>query len=109
MALKVVKSAGHYTETAVDEIKLLKCVRHLPYCSSLLELPWAWQCGCRACWGPAEWGGATRGARLQLALPSKRTQESRGLKEAAGSLQVGLSWTGEGGQKCFRGYEQSSC
>uniref|UniRef100_A0A8C3HXT2 non-specific serine/threonine protein kinase n=1 Tax=Chrysemys picta bellii TaxID=8478 RepID=A0A8C3HXT2_CHRPI len=27
VALKVVKSAGHYTETAMDEIKLLKCVR----------------------------------------------------------------------------------
>uniref|UniRef100_A0ACB8EMA1 SRSF protein kinase 3 n=1 Tax=Sphaerodactylus townsendi TaxID=933632 RepID=A0ACB8EMA1_9SAUR len=27
VALKVVKSALHYTETAVDEIKLLKCVR----------------------------------------------------------------------------------
>ncbi|XP_034290049.1 SRSF protein kinase 3 isoform X2 [Pantherophis guttatus] len=27
VALKVVKSAVHYTETAVDEIKLLKCVR----------------------------------------------------------------------------------
>ena len=27
MALKVVKSASHYTETALDEIKLLKCVR----------------------------------------------------------------------------------
>ncbi|XP_054975881.1 SRSF protein kinase 3 isoform X2 [Sorex araneus] len=27
VALKVVKSGGHYTETAVDEIKLLKCVR----------------------------------------------------------------------------------
>ncbi|KAK7793906.1 hypothetical protein R5R35_003583 [Gryllus longicercus] len=27
VALKVVKSAGHYTETALDEIKLLKCVR----------------------------------------------------------------------------------
>ena len=26
MALKVVKSAAHYTETALDEIKLLKCV-----------------------------------------------------------------------------------
>jgi serine/threonine-protein kinase SRPK3 len=25
--LKVVKSAAHYTETALDEIKLLKCVR----------------------------------------------------------------------------------
>lgn len=30
VALKVVKSGGHYTETAVDEIKLLKCVRRLP-------------------------------------------------------------------------------
>ncbi|XP_071961718.1 SRSF protein kinase 1-like isoform X2 [Antedon mediterranea] len=27
VALKVVKSAAHYTETAIDEIKLLKCVR----------------------------------------------------------------------------------
>ncbi|KAM4663173.1 SRSF protein kinase 3 isoform 1-T1 [Discoglossus pictus] len=27
VALKVVKSAVHYTETAIDEIKLLKCVR----------------------------------------------------------------------------------
>lgn len=35
MALKVVKSAGHYTETAVDEIKLLKCVRRLPPGSQL--------------------------------------------------------------------------
>lgn len=26
VALKVVKSAHHYTETALDEIKLLKCV-----------------------------------------------------------------------------------
>ena len=26
VALKVVKSAQHYTETALDEIKLLKCV-----------------------------------------------------------------------------------
>jgi hypothetical protein len=26
VALKVVKSAPHYTETALDEIKLLKCV-----------------------------------------------------------------------------------
>ena len=26
MALKVVKSAQHYTETALDEIKLLRCV-----------------------------------------------------------------------------------
>ena len=29
VALKVVKSAAHYTETALDEIKLLKCVRFL--------------------------------------------------------------------------------
>lgn len=64
VALKVVKSAGHYTETAVDEIKLLKCVRHLPYCSWLPELPWAWQCGA------LQWGGAPRGGRLQLTLPS---------------------------------------
>jgi len=28
-ALKVVKSAAHYTETAIDEIKLLRCVRWL--------------------------------------------------------------------------------
>lgn len=27
VALKVVKSAPHYTETAVDEIRLLRCVR----------------------------------------------------------------------------------
>ena len=27
VALKVVKSAQHYTETAIDEIKLLRCVR----------------------------------------------------------------------------------
>ena len=26
VALKVVKSASHYTDTALDEIKLLKCV-----------------------------------------------------------------------------------
>ena len=30
VALKVVKSAAHYTETALDEIKLLKCVSR-PY------------------------------------------------------------------------------
>lgn len=29
MALKVVKSAAHYTETALDEIKLLKCVSNI--------------------------------------------------------------------------------
>lgn len=28
MAMKVVKSAEHYTETALDEIKLLKSVRN---------------------------------------------------------------------------------
>lgn len=33
--MKVVKSAQHYTETALDEIKLLKCVRitHVGWCS----------------------------------------------------------------------------
>jgi len=30
VALKVVKSAQHYTETALDEIKLLKCVSVQP-------------------------------------------------------------------------------
>ena len=54
VALKVVKSASHYTETALDEIKLLKCVRETdendalrertgecpaPHCSLLLHLP----------------------------------------------------------------------
>ncbi|RWS31943.1 SRSF protein kinase 2-like protein, partial [Leptotrombidium deliense] len=32
VALKVVKSATHYTETALDEIKLLKCVRESDPC-----------------------------------------------------------------------------
>lgn len=31
VALKVVKSAQHYTETALDEIKLLKCVSIFPF------------------------------------------------------------------------------
>lgn len=35
MALKVVKSAPHYTETALDEIKLLRCVS---VCSLMLSL-----------------------------------------------------------------------
>lgn len=68
MALKVVKSAGHYTETAVDEIKLLKCVRRLPYrLPAPWELPGAWPCGCRPAgvpgvgWGPQKCG-------LQVAL-----------------------------------------
>lgn len=30
VAMKVVKSATHYTETALDEIKLLKCVSSAP-------------------------------------------------------------------------------
>lgn len=30
VALKVVKSAPHYTETALDEIKLLRCVSVVP-------------------------------------------------------------------------------
>ena len=35
VALKVVKSAAHYTETALDEIKLLKCVSNVSwvYCT----------------------------------------------------------------------------
>lgn len=33
--MKVVKSAQHYTETALDEIKLLRCVR-ISICISLL-------------------------------------------------------------------------
>lgn len=45
VALKVVKSAGHYTETAVDEIKLLKCVRRLPY---PFPAPWEPPGACRA-------------------------------------------------------------
>jgi len=37
VALKVVKSAPHYTETAVDEIKLLRCVSTA---SSEVPDPW---------------------------------------------------------------------
>ncbi|CAI5796020.1 kinase 3 isoform X1 [Podarcis lilfordi] len=37
VALKVVKSAVHYTETAVDEIKLLKCVRDSDPCDPKRE------------------------------------------------------------------------
>ena len=37
MALKVVKSASHYTETALDEIKLLKCVRETDENDTLRE------------------------------------------------------------------------
>lgn len=64
VALKVVKSAGHYTETAVDEIKLLKCVRRLPYPFPVpWEPPGAWQCGCEARPPGSEgWGGAPTGA-----------------------------------------------
>lgn len=41
----------------MDEIKLLKCVRHLPYqLPAPRELPRAWQCGCKACRG--SWGRA---------------------------------------------------
>lgn len=42
VALKVVKSAPHYTETALDEIKLLKCVSAKPFASPAPE----W-CACR--------------------------------------------------------------
>ncbi|KAI1892994.1 hypothetical protein AGOR_G00139230 [Albula goreensis] len=42
VALKVVKSAQHYTETALDEIKLLKCVRDSdpadPYRETIVQL-----------------------------------------------------------------------
>jgi hypothetical protein len=31
VAMKVVKSAQHYTETAIDEIKLLRCVSDCSY------------------------------------------------------------------------------
>lgn len=62
VALKVVKSAGHYTETAVDEIKLLKCVRHLPYpFPAPWEPPGAWQCGCEACRAPQAGAGRPQG------------------------------------------------
>jgi len=37
VALKVVKSASHYTETALDEIKLLKCVRETDENDALRE------------------------------------------------------------------------
>eukprot|EP00088_Acartia_fossae_P032760 TRINITY_DN3350_c1_g1_i14.p1 TRINITY_DN3350_c1_g1~~TRINITY_DN3350_c1_g1_i14.p1 ORF type:complete len:719 (-),score=251.17 TRINITY_DN3350_c1_g1_i14:2069-4225(-) len=37
VALKVVKSASHYTETALDEIKLLKCVRESDLSDPLRE------------------------------------------------------------------------
>ncbi|XP_021369286.1 SRSF protein kinase 3-like isoform X1 [Mizuhopecten yessoensis] len=37
VALKVVKSAQHYTETAVDEIKLLRCVRESDEADSFRE------------------------------------------------------------------------
>lgn len=42
VALKVVKSADHFTETALDEIKLLKCVRDSapddPYHDRVIQL-----------------------------------------------------------------------
>lgn len=42
VALKVVKSASHFTETALDEIKLLKCVRDSapddPYHDKVIQL-----------------------------------------------------------------------
>lgn len=37
VALKVVKSAAHYTETALDEIKLLKCVRKSSFLNRIAE------------------------------------------------------------------------
>lgn len=63
VALKVVKSAGHYTETAVDEIKLLKCVRHLPYRSLLPgSCSWPGTEGAQPAPAGAWRGGAPRGA-----------------------------------------------
>ena len=42
VALKVVKRAQHYTETALDEIKLLRCVREAdpndPYREKTVQL-----------------------------------------------------------------------
>lgn len=43
VAMKVVKSAEHYTETALDEIKLLKSVRHTCHHGTdifILQLLW---------------------------------------------------------------------
>ena len=37
MVFQVVKSASHYTETALDEIKLLKCVRETDENDALRE------------------------------------------------------------------------
>lgn len=33
VALKIVKSASHYTETAIDEMKLLRTVRNFFFCA----------------------------------------------------------------------------
>ena len=41
VALKLVKSAAHYTETALDEIKLLKCVRTFFYILDYLYAEYA--------------------------------------------------------------------
>ncbi|XP_051780386.1 SRSF protein kinase 1-like isoform X2 [Erpetoichthys calabaricus] len=38
VAMKVVKSAEHYTETALDEIKLLRCVRNTDPCDPNREM-----------------------------------------------------------------------
>lgn len=86
MALKVVKSAGHYTETAVDEIKLLKCVRRLPYrLPAPSELPGAWQCGCRPTGAPGVGWNSQKGS-LQLALPKWEALEEPVREGPADSL-----------------------
>lgn len=42
VALKVIKSAPHYTETAADEIRLLEAIKrndsHHPYCEKIVRL-----------------------------------------------------------------------
>lgn len=98
VALKVVKSAGHYTETAVDEIKLLKCVRHLPYqLPAPRELPRTWQCGCMACRG--SWGraGLPEGQAPAGSYPHERTVEGGASSlEGMGEGPLLLGATGEG-------------
>ena len=40
VALKIVKSASHYTETAIDEMKLLRTVRNLFFVLGLMCMVW---------------------------------------------------------------------
>lgn len=79
VALKVVKSAGHYTETAVDEIKLLKCVRRRPLAPG--------RGGAPAGQAPA---GAARGDPRQAREGERRAGAPRGVpKGAAADGQLG--------------------